>query len=110
MRLSPALPPRRRAASLDLWPALRADLSVAAAGLIFLSRMTTAIVSHCAPRIESGELQRADVITTTLLTLAASTFLLGLALMAAGALRLTFMTHYLPTTVIGAPPSPKPGR
>lgn len=48
----------------------------------------------------SQVITEADVLTTVLLTLAVSTLSLGLALVLTGTLKLAFLLHYLPTTVI----------
>jgi SulP family sulfate permease len=79
--------------------------SVQDAGLIFLSTMSSSIVQSCTDDSSGTSLlpglTREDVLITTVFTLAASTLLLGVALVLTGYFRLTNLVQYLPMPVVG---------
>jgi SulP family sulfate permease len=67
------------------------------AGLIFLSAMASSVVHHA----KLGGKNAEGVLATTLVILALSTALLGVALMVTGRLKLAQLVAYLPMPVIG---------
>nr|CCA18297.1 Sulfate Permease (SulP) Family putative [Albugo laibachii Nc14]CCA18429.1 Sulfate Permease (SulP) Family putative [Albugo laibachii Nc14] len=71
------------------------------AGLIFLSAMATSIVHGLQNSSESGNVDPRKLLATTLITLAASTALLGVALIITGKLKLASFVQYLPMPVVG---------
>ncbi|CCI46630.1 unnamed protein product [Albugo candida] len=71
------------------------------AGLIFLSAMATSIVNGLEKSSGIGKVEPQRLLATTLLTLAASTALLGIALIITGKLKLASFVQYLPMPVVG---------
>ncbi|KAJ0409421.1 hypothetical protein P43SY_002311 [Pythium insidiosum] len=70
------------------------------AGLIFLSAMASSVVQGLRQHPEQ-QFSMEEVIATTLFTLAASTALLGVALIITGKLRIASFVQYLPMPVVG---------
>lgn len=70
------------------------------AGLIFLSAMASSIVQALRAK-ENEHFSMVEVIATTLFTLAASTALLGVALIITGKLKFASFVQYLPMPVVG---------
>ncbi|DAZ94510.1 TPA: hypothetical protein N0F65_011863 [Lagenidium giganteum] len=70
------------------------------AGLIFLSAMASSTVQSL-QEASNGQVSMTEVLATTLFTLAASTALLGIALIITGKLKIASFVQYLPMPVVG---------